>query len=429
MAADSGGINEPLQLEPFIHQVGGHSSMLQLDEDTICKPLIPQELNFYKTAPDKLKEFLAEYRGVIEVTFSEAVDGYLDLVAYMPSTYKTSPKRQGSRHNSLAENEHKTKHRIRLCQSGNIQIESVEAKKAKEESNIEQGQNGKLFNPWVIHCHQEQMKKLWKSSSTISQKYILLENRVSKFEFPCILDIKMGTRQYGDTASLAKRTSHTAKAAASTSAILGIRISGMQVYHQESGRYTCHNKYYGRSLTVDGFHQALYNFLYDGTKVRQCVISALLEKLHKLYSVVQSLNTFRFFTSSLLIIYDGNSEHYIRNNKNACGEQSITLQLSDNGNIADKQKETKESQSKCCDKGSASSDTTLCINHKIGKSIEKAECEESLPVVDLCMIDFAHSTHSKMPNPPVTHEGPDEGYLFGLENLIAHLKEIQRTEK
>ncbi|KFM58393.1 Inositol hexakisphosphate kinase 1, partial [Stegodyphus mimosarum] len=107
MAADSGGTNEPLQLEPFIHQVGGHSSMLQLDEDTICKPLIPQELNFYKTAPDKLKEFLAEYRGVIEVTFSEAVDGYLDLVAYLPSTYKTSPKRQGSRHNSLAENEHK----------------------------------------------------------------------------------------------------------------------------------------------------------------------------------------------------------------------------------------------------------------------------------------------------------------------------------
>ncbi|KFM58391.1 Inositol hexakisphosphate kinase 3, partial [Stegodyphus mimosarum] len=43
------------------------------------------------------------------------------------------------------------------------------------------------------------------------------------------------------------------------------------------------------------------------------------------------------------------------------------------------------------------------------------------------MIDFAHSTHSKMPNPLVTHEGPDEGYLFGLENLIAHLKEIQRT--
>ncbi|KFM58392.1 Inositol hexakisphosphate kinase 3, partial [Stegodyphus mimosarum] len=108
------------------------------------------------------------------------------------------------------------------------------------------------------------MKKLWKSSSTISQKYILLENRVSKFEFPCILDIKMGTRQYGDTASIAKRHSHTAKAAASTSAVLGIRISGMQVYHQESGRYTCHNKYYGRSLTVDGFHQALYNFLHDG---------------------------------------------------------------------------------------------------------------------------------------------------------------------
>lgn len=39
----------------------------------------------------------------------------------------------------------------------------------------------------------------------------------------------MGTRQYGDSASLAKRQSHTAKAAASTSATLGVRISGMAV--------------------------------------------------------------------------------------------------------------------------------------------------------------------------------------------------------
>ncbi|GFT89050.1 inositol hexakisphosphate kinase 1 [Nephila pilipes] len=174
MAADSGGSYEPLQLEPFIHQVGGHSSMLQLDDDTICKPLIPQELNFYKSAPDTLKEFMAEYKGCIEVTFSEARDGYLDLTTFLPTPLKKSSSKPNSRQNSLTD-ERKAKHRIRLCQSGNIQIESIpfdEAKKKFEECNHGKGQNGSLLNPWVLHCHQKQMKKLQKSSSTISQSEI-----------------------------------------------------------------------------------------------------------------------------------------------------------------------------------------------------------------------------------------------------------------
>ncbi|CAL1273299.1 unnamed protein product [Larinioides sclopetarius] len=187
MAADSGGSYEPLQLEPFIHQVGGHSSMLQLDEVTICKPLISQELNFYKSAPDNIKEFMAEYKGLIEVTFSEAHDGYLDLTTYIPPTLKKSSSKPNSRSSSLSD-ERKTKHRdtqkypplkmncylprIRLCQSGNIQIESIpfdDEKKKYEECNHGKGQNGSLLNPWVLHCHQKQMKKLQKSSSTISQ--------------------------------------------------------------------------------------------------------------------------------------------------------------------------------------------------------------------------------------------------------------------
>lgn len=424
MAADSGGYNEPLQLEPFVHQVGGHSSMLQLDENTICKPLIPQELNFYKTAPDCLKQFMAEYKGVIEVTFSEAVDGYLDLTAYLPPNYKTSSSKPGSRQNSLTENEHKSKHRIRLCQSGNIQIDSIavdDKKQSYEECSQGKSQNGSL-NPWVLHCHQEQMKKLRKSSSIVSQKYILLENRVSKYEIPCILDIKMGTRQYGDNASLSKRQSHTAKAAASTSSSLGVRLSGMVVYRHDSGRYICHNKYYGHSLTVDGFHQALFNFLYDGHRLCYKVITALIEKLRKLYSVVQGLNTFRFFTSSLLIIYDAKDSYY----KNGLSdENNITLQFSDNCNLA--KQESSQHFSSQCDKCSASSDSSVCRNHLTDQSAGDSEC--LLPIVDICMIDFAHSTHSQMPDSVVSHVGPDEGYLFGLENLIAHLEIILQTGK
>jgi inositol-hexakisphosphate kinase len=43
-----------------------------------------------------------------------------------------------------------------------------------------------------------------------------------------------------------------------------------------------------------------------------------------------------------------------------------------------------------------------------------AECT----AVDVRMIDFAHSTHSGFQNDTTVHTGPDQGYLFGLKNLI-----------
>jgi len=61
------GVCEPVQLEPFVHQVGGHASMMQFDETTICKPLIPREHHFYQMVPAEMKRFMPEYRGKCRV--------------------------------------------------------------------------------------------------------------------------------------------------------------------------------------------------------------------------------------------------------------------------------------------------------------------------------------------------------------------------
>ncbi|KAK5600022.1 hypothetical protein CRENBAI_011002 [Crenichthys baileyi] len=52
-----------VSLEPFIHQVGGHSSMMRYDDHTVCKPMISREQRFYESLPPEMKEFTPEYKG------------------------------------------------------------------------------------------------------------------------------------------------------------------------------------------------------------------------------------------------------------------------------------------------------------------------------------------------------------------------------
>ena len=57
------GDTELVELRPFVHQVGGHTCVLEINSRTICKPYQKRELWFYKNEPDALKEFTPKYLG------------------------------------------------------------------------------------------------------------------------------------------------------------------------------------------------------------------------------------------------------------------------------------------------------------------------------------------------------------------------------
>nr|XP_023667064.1 inositol hexakisphosphate kinase 1 isoform X2 [Paramormyrops kingsleyae] len=405
-----GGTGVPL--EPFVHQVGGHTSMMRYDDHTVCKPLIAREQRFYESLPPEMKEFTPEFKGVVLVCFENDIDGYINLVAY---PYVES---EGLEHEELAERDQpRRKHSRRSLHRSNSEHrderpahESDSAESPRLELKIHSdvpfqmldGNSGlsseKIsHNPWSLRCHKQQLSRMRSESKDRKlYKFLLLENVVHRFSCPCILDLKMGTRQHGDDATEEKAARQMRKCQQSTSATLGVRVCGMQVYQVDTGHYLCRNKYYGRGLSIDGFRQALYQFMHNGLQLRVDLFEPILGKLRSLKAVLERQASYRFYSSSLLIIYEGKEAE--------AGPRQVS-----------------------CD-GAPERDT----DH-LGPAAPEPPPSPSLgiptPSVDVRMIDFAHSTFKGFRDDQTVHDGPDKGYVFGLENLITILESIREENQ
>ncbi|XP_036104659.1 inositol hexakisphosphate kinase 3 [Molossus molossus] len=404
-SADAGGARGGVQLEPFLHQVGGHLSVMKYDEDTVCKPLVSQEQKFYESLPLVMKRFTPQYRGTITVHLRKDSLGHLSLVAsplqenrgpFVVSAGAAGAPWQQPQQTSqgsggagpLSRRQH-AQLAPRLEESPATELLRAEARlstyasSAAEDADRNQAEPRRL-NPWALRCHQAHMTRLCtEHPQRKPHRFLLLENVVSQYTHPCVLDLKMGTRQHGDDASEEKKARHMTKCAHSTSACLGVRICGMQVYQTDKKHFLCKDKYYGRKLSVEGFRQALHQFLHDGTRLRTELLGPIQGQLRALLSVIRSQSSYRFFSSSLLIIYDGQEPP-----ERALGG----------------------------------------LRPQEAPQRVPGSCPAGLPKVDIRMIDFAHTTYRGSWNEHRTYDGPDSGYILGLENLIQILQDIQEGQ-
>ncbi|XP_043934448.1 inositol hexakisphosphate kinase 1 [Protopterus annectens] len=399
-------------LEPFIHQVGGHSSMMRYDDHTVCKPLILREHRFYESLPPEMKEFTPEYKGKLLQVRDVSRFKHLGNILCEGEVRTGNIPCEGEVQTGDIPSEGEVQTGDIPCE-GEVQTGGIPLSLLYRETLIQEMKSPKVdvhiptdvpfqmldgnsglasecnaYNPWSLQCHKQQLNRMRSESKDRKlHKFLLLENVVHHFEYPCILDLKMGTRQHGDDASEEKAARQMQKCEQSTSATLGVRVCGMQVYQIDTGHYLCRNKYYGRGLSIDGFRLALYQYLHNGKYLRKDLFEIILGKLHSLRTVLEKQNSYRFYSSSLLIIYDGKDP--ILELRHKCLDLSI-------------QEDMQQLTSKSYD-----------------------SCFSQPPKVDVRMIDFAHSTFKGFRDDKTIHHGPDKGYVFGLDSLIDILQQIR----
>ena len=139
-----------------------------------------------------------------------------------------------------------------------------------------------------------------------SGKYVMLEDLAHGFQKPCILDLKMGIQQRSvRNYSAQKVQSKSAKSLMSTSHKIGFRLGGAQLYRGGES-LSFFNKYFGRVQDVEGTFSILKSFFasVEEDGVRSALIGNFIQKLVELKSVIQQLKGYRFWSGSLLLIYD-----------------------------------------------------------------------------------------------------------------------------
>jgi len=144
-------------------------------------------------------------------------------------------------------------------------------------------------------------------------RYIAMDNLTHGYSKPCVLDLKMGTRQHGHDAAPKKVATMTAKCKATTSGCMGFRLCGMKVYNMTTGNYAYRDKYFGRRIKPHEVWEAVEMFFHNGDRVRVEMIPLMLEEVFGLLEVLQICDRHRFFSTSLLLIYEGDAtkEHRV----------------------------------------------------------------------------------------------------------------------
>ncbi|KAJ7117316.1 hypothetical protein C8R43DRAFT_103031 [Mycena crocata] len=309
--------------------------------------------------------------------------------------------------------------------------------------------------PPMLHSHSQSLEAPsmpeLDPSVTRQNHFILMEDLTGRLKHPCVMDLKMGTRQYGLDATSAKKKSQRKKCDRTTSRSLGVRVCGMQVWNHVTQSYVAQDKYMGRDVRTEAFPSVLASFLHDGERLLAYQIPILLQKLYGLARIINRLKGYRFYGCSLLLIYDGDRE--LQETLRSCTLEQPSSR-SKRGESLERRSDYARTSEKPSLRRTHSEDLLLGPVAKRGRR-KRGE-------INVRIVDFAHTTsgrdwlpYSELNDrpaeltptqgyvadvdpetgfiyarfPPHYPQEADRGFLFGLRSLAATLEQIWNDER
>ena len=155
------------------------------------------------------------------------------------------------------------------------------------------------------------------------------------------------------------------------------------------------NKYDGGTLSADKLVKTLTDFLYNGVEHNVKLMLQLVEKLKQLREIIKRLDSFRLFSSSLLIMYDG-----------GVSVVNGTEQLNGHTQSIHNSFQSEDDH-----------DSLNATPDPLNATPDPLDTTPG-PLIDIRMIDFGNATNSCFTTDLVKYDGPDEGYILGLSNII-----------
>ncbi|KAI9505772.1 hypothetical protein GGI25_001184 [Coemansia spiralis] len=208
-------------------------------------------------------------------------------------------------------------------------------------------------------------------NGSCKKKYICIENAVSGFRSPCVIDIKIGAQIWDDDMTPEKRERMMKRAQARTSGKLGIAVSGMRIHGQAAmDREWCNGLTDTTIINTFGayFAPAEENV---SPEYRRHIIQQFIKEITELRAVIASTET-RMYASSLLLVYEASRERHDQLDTRASMADPANRHDSEDGD---------------------------------------SDNDDDGALLDMKAIDFAHSQW-------VPGQGRDENYLAGISKLI-----------
>uniref|UniRef100_A0A8C6JLT4 Kinase n=1 Tax=Melopsittacus undulatus TaxID=13146 RepID=A0A8C6JLT4_MELUD len=245
--------------------------------------------------------------------------------------------------------------------------------------------------------------------------------------------------------------------------VSGHHLLHQMVYHVSSDSYETQNQHYGRSLTKETVKDGISKFFHSGYCLRKDVIAASIQKVEKILEWFEGQKQLNFYASSLLFVYEGfcqpptmrlgdvtlaekggvpkgllssgdvleynNNIHVINSTENGKIEASVGKGLSKFYALHKKAYSKRHHSQLSLKVENLEQDnvwkSSTCItqehlNGNVIPQLEKVFCHMPADIkesanVEVRMIDFAHVFPSNT---------KDEGYIYGLKNLITVLQNI-----